>query len=190
MKDKTVDKKKKNKTTKCFPSGGETGFTLIEIVLAMTLVAMVFLAIYSIYAQTIKYDTESRYEIIAAGLAQEGVEMIRNIRDENVLNGYEINEGLSNGTVCHPKVDSSGNVLCNKGGSAYVYLQGSEGYSHYENDDTSDIKTPFKRKCEIDRYDDNDAFTVTCTVEWNSFARSDLMRKVEAKSVLTDWLKE
>jgi prepilin-type N-terminal cleavage/methylation domain-containing protein len=169
----------------------EAGFTLIEIVLSMVLVAVVFMAIYSVYAQTIKFDTESRYEIIAAGLAQEGVEMIRNIRDENVLVGNDINIGLSEGK-CYPTIGISETVSCNTSGSEKIYLQGSGDGVFYKNSSSGDTLTPFTRECEINYGADggDKSFTVTCTVKWNSFAKSGLERNVEAKSVLTDWLKE
>ena len=72
------------------------GFTLIEVMLVVVIAISVFIPMYSFYATTIKFDTETRYEIIASNLVQEGIELCRNERDNKIL----IDENIAGGFDC------------------------------------------------------------------------------------------
>lgn len=157
------------------------GFSLIEVVLSLALTGLVFLSIYSLYAVTLRYDTESRYEVIASNLAQEGAEIIRNIRDDNFLNEEAINYQLSQGS-CQPffsgedpSCDSSSRI------EAVEIID-----DHYENCQTTcSTKTPFKRVCNI--YTANvSEIKFSCTVSWESFAINS-ERSIVVEGYLTNW---
>lgn len=152
------------------------GFTLIEVMLVMVITAVAFTAIYGLYANTIKADVENRYEVVASNLAQEGVELIRNIRDKNVLNGSAINAAPLGGATCNPTWGSSPGC----GASTQVCLS-----DHYYNGAScGSSATPFDRTCSL-AYAPG-VLTVTCTVSWESFVNG-VTRTATAKSVLTDW---
>jgi len=61
------------------------GFTLIETLVAISIFTMSILALLSLLAQGISDTNYAKKKIIAAYLAQEGVEYIRNMRDTFVL---------------------------------------------------------------------------------------------------------
>lgn len=159
----------------------KSGFTLIEILIVTVIAGMVFTTIYAFYASVVKYNVESRYEVIASNLAQEGMEIIRNRRDQNVLRGPSVNwrDGISD-KVCYPRMTATGPV-CNGSSTQYISLSaGVYGNGGLEGD------TPFERQCILDTVAGN--LEVECVVSWDSMAKggSD-SRSVTATSVLTDW---
>ena len=170
----------------CQPSTVESGFTLIEVILVLMMTAIVFVGIFALYANTIKNDVESRYEIIASNLAQEAVEIVRNVRDESVLNGGsndgDIDDDLTV-SPCIPYVDNVTGSSCNSSRSRHIELNNGL----YRNA-LSDLTDPtFERYCDINIEDPQAKIIVECKVEWDSFVNSSIRRDVTVTSVLTDW---
>lgn len=157
-----------------------SGFTLIEMVIVVVFVSVTFIAIYQLFASTIKQDTESRYEIIASNLAQEGVEMIRNMRDENELNNEDIDQDI--GSSCRPVANSNGIVSCSGSSDNICLISGR--YQYF-----SSCSEQFKRICAVtdDGASPPKQMEVKCTVTWKSFVNPSLPRTATAKSVMTDW---
>lgn len=189
---------KKNISKKTDPSG----YTLIEVLLVMVLVGGVFLGLYGLFVANMKSVTESRYEIIASNLAQEGVEIIRNIRDENIMRSAaaeeetdrpDIDDGID--SPCFPDFDAdSGASSCNGAGEEIKKSRDGEiAIYGYDGEDTA-----FTRRCEITDKQDGSAqdregghtesFTVECTVTWKSFLIKGLDREVSAQAVMNNWL--
>ncbi len=160
------------------------GFTLIEIVLVMFLVSFVFTGIYTLLTKTAQNEKDNRYTVIASNLAQEGVEIVRNKRDENLLKENPINDGLLTG-VCQPYWDGA-TAHCDNTKSSKIGLDGAD---IYRNDDTLPL-TVFKRSCEISMEDLpgylNKVLLAKCTVTWKSPSLGT-NKKVEVESYLTDW---
>lgn len=65
----------------------------------MTVFVVGILAPLVLSAQVIAFSQASKNRLIAAGLAQEGVELVRNLRDQNVINETNVNQwdGLNSG---------------------------------------------------------------------------------------------
>lgn len=61
------------------------GFTLVESLVAISILLAVITGAYSAAESGIKSSTSSKNQITAFYLAQEGMEQIRNMRDENAL---------------------------------------------------------------------------------------------------------
>ncbi len=160
------------------------GFTLIEIVLVMFLVSFVFIGIYSILAKTAQHEKDNRYVIIASNLAQEGVEIIRNKRDENLLEELDMNENLSGGT-CQPYWDGT-TAYCDNTKSPKI---GLDGNGIYRNDDSLPL-TIFERSCEISTVnppgDPAEVLLAECTVVWESPSLG-ISKEVSVESLLTNW---
>ncbi len=73
-----------NKKTK------EKGFTMIEMLAALFVVSVGIMGVFSLVSQTISYISIISSRLTAIYLSQEGMEIIRNIRDSNFL---KINKG-------------------------------------------------------------------------------------------------
>ena len=61
------------------------GFTLLEVIVAILVVIVGVLAAYTVTQKIIFYTYRSSSRLTAAYLAQEGIEIVRNIRDTNWL---------------------------------------------------------------------------------------------------------
>ncbi len=165
-----------------------SGFTLIEIILVMFLVSFVFTGIYSLLAKISHHEKDNRYVIIASNLAQEGVEIIRNRRDENLLEELDMNDGLSVG-VCQPYWDGSdgtGTAHCNGSKSVNVGLDANGIYGNGEASSTI-----FKRSCDISASGGlpvEELLEIECTVSWKSPSLK-VDKEVSVTGILTDWQK-
>ncbi|OHB24271.1 MAG: hypothetical protein A3F96_00155 [Parcubacteria group bacterium RIFCSPLOWO2_12_FULL_40_10] len=74
------------------------GFTLIEVIVSVSLLSLV--AVGSMFAITLSLKSAARIKnnLIAANLAQEGMEVVRNIRDKDWHLGNSFGVSLPNGT--------------------------------------------------------------------------------------------
>lgn len=150
------------------------GFSIGEVMIAMFILVFGIIGAVFLSARSTAQIGDSRNAIIAASLAQEGVELVRNIRDNSVtqetcdVNGDGIyNErctafdpntnygwkSLSTGeymcTVDHKFEAMSGMLCASISDLEQLYLNSSTGlYEH----DTGDM-TSFKRLILIDYYD-------------------------------------
>jgi len=72
------------------------GFTLIEILIAISVLIVGIVGVYAIVPRIVGVTAENRDEFIASQLAQEGLEIVRNMRDSNWLRGVAWDSGLNN----------------------------------------------------------------------------------------------
>lgn len=185
----------------------DNGFTLVEVVLVMTVTAIVFVAVYGLYAHTVKQDMETHYEIMASNLAQEGVEIVRNARDADQLfkDPQPLREIIYSFHPapyhnCVPTLSVAGVPDCIQGGmSVEVGYIGSKFENCAFGGCAAGTETPFRRDCDVvcdgtTAVDDrlpagNDCYqmTATCTVSWDSFVNPALVRSIDAVSVMTSW---
>lgn len=61
----------------------EKGFTLMEIIVAMFVFSIGLVAILGLATMSLRASTTSKLRLIAAGLAQEGMELVRDVRNSN-----------------------------------------------------------------------------------------------------------
>lgn len=67
----------------------EAGFTLIELLITIVLVSVGLIGIISFFNASLKSQFDAKNELIAAGLAQEGSELVRNIAEYKKLSGSD-----------------------------------------------------------------------------------------------------
>jgi len=192
MKRKKYQNKEKNNSKK-----NKKGFTLIEVVLATLIVSVSFVSIYALISITHKSYIEGRYEVIAAGLAQEAVELVRNYRDEEALNnpsGFDVTDLINDcGSECVVYLDSNKEVQIVKNANANKQKVEQLTDGQYENCYTGNCagKFPnFTRKVEMSNVPltTSNAVRVKVTVEWDSFALGTTRKKVIVESILSNWL--
>ena len=80
------------------PNKNDAGFTILEVVVAISLITVGITAIFTLYQQTISITRVSSQRLIAAYLAQEGIEIVRNIRDTNWIEDQAWDTGLGEGS--------------------------------------------------------------------------------------------
>jgi Tfp pilus assembly protein PilV len=133
------------------------GFSLIEVLFSMGMFMLGIFAVASLMNGEIMKSINRRNEAIAGQLAQEGIELVRNIRDNNWINEDEPFNNIKNtGTI-----DYEDNESIRADGNSNIYLNNGGFYSH------SNIgsQTIFRRRIVVD--DSHDSVeTITSIVTW------------------------
>ena len=70
------------------------GFSLIEVLVAISVLLLAVTATLTVAAKSISISADARDQVTASFLAEEGVEFIRNKRDTNILSGQSWRQGL------------------------------------------------------------------------------------------------
>src|SRR3989339_58082 len=85
------------------------GFSIIEASIVMAVVSIGLLGVFSLVMQNIQVQRGNKNMLVASMLAQEGIEMVRNVRDENWLvdpTNWDI--GIADGADFDFKIDTDG----------------------------------------------------------------------------------
>jgi len=69
----------------------------VELMIAMSVMSIGFLGVFAVLSQSLGLNRVVANQYIAANLAAEGIEVVKNIADSNVLQGQAWNAGLTNG---------------------------------------------------------------------------------------------
>ncbi len=147
----------------------QTGFTMIETIIAIFIVLIGVVGAYGIMTNLTSYGTISPSRLTAVYLAKEGIEVIRNIRDTNWLEGHSWNEGLASSAVCAPSDENSciiawdsADLQATDGTVPFLKIDTGTGRYNY----ASGTTTIFKRKIIITA-PVADYLLVTVKIEWN-----------------------
>ena len=70
-------------------------FTLIEVIIALFLITVGMLGPFALLQKTLAFTAITSSQLVASYLAQEGVELVRNIRDTNWLGRESWDNGLT-----------------------------------------------------------------------------------------------
>lgn len=126
------------------------GFSIAEVIISLFVITVGLIAILGLIASSIRESAGSRNQIIGAQLAQEGFELVRNVRDNNVINGELYNEGLSNNNnACADYLTTTAgtpNFGCTTGNR--LYYNSDPNVLKYRHNNGYDA-TPFSRKIDI-----------------------------------------
>jgi Tfp pilus assembly protein PilV len=182
-----------NACLKRFAYQSKRGFSMAEVIISSFVLSVGIVAMLNLISGSINNSIDSRDEVVAAQLAQEGEELIRNIRDNNYANSRTYGAGIVNGNTCVDYLTPT-----NTGAAPACVVVGS--YALYF--DTTNLKytqtsggnsaTKFSRKITI-----SDSVLpqpagkqVTSKVWWKSTepGTCDLVNKcITSSSLLTDW---
>jgi len=76
--------------------GQKRAFTLPEVIISFCVMAMVITSAVSILAVVLRTNADNVSSLVANGLAQEGIEALRFVRDSDVLLGLSFNGSIPN----------------------------------------------------------------------------------------------
>ena len=134
------------------------GFTILELIVAIFVMTVGVLGAYSVVQQIIVYTLVSSSRLTAAYLAQEGIEIVRNIRDTNwFTNPADWNNGL---TGCATGCEVDYNTSLSSYTGFFLKYSSTNGYNYSSGDPTK-----YKRKIIIDS-STNNILKVSVLVEW------------------------
>ena len=178
-----------------------SGFTLIETLVAILLITIAIVAPMGLTVQSLSSAEYARDEITASNLAQEGIEVVRSIRDSNILNSAEGGSAnLFDGIIIDGsnfKVDgtiTSTNptlILSSCNGSCPPLQTNGQLYSYNSNDDGGYVASTFTRtmtatKVRTDSVSGSvEEIRVTSQVSWKTAAFKT--RSVSVSEDLYNW---
>ncbi len=78
----------------------EKGFNILEVMISVSIIIVGIISIMGLFAVIAKNASDNKIKIIAAYLAEENIEIVRQIRDTNWLNGVpNWDQAIGNGNV-------------------------------------------------------------------------------------------
>jgi len=136
-----------------------SGFTLVESMIAVGLIVTGVVGVLTLVSRSIGFNGLAFNRLTAANLAQEGIEIVRNIRDTNWINGLAWDNGLSDGEY---QLDHSSQPPLTAYDSAQTLLwDENNGYFNY----TVGNNTVYQRKITINHLS-ADQMQVKATDTW------------------------
>jgi len=152
----------------------------MEVIVAMGVIISILTSALALIILTVNSTKASRSKIIAIGLSQEGLEIVRNIRDNNWLAGRRTalnwRQDMDPGDY-RAQYDSSG--LLN---FSITPLRLNNGFYQYDGGDN----TLFYRKITIEHIGNNQ-IRVVSEVTWSERGRNQI---ISAETRLYNWLEE
>ncbi len=166
-----------------FPRFNKKGFTLLEVMIATVILVIGVVGIYTAFSRMVILTSGIPSRLIAAYLSQEGIEIVRNIRDTNwLIGGQSWDEGL---TGCHGGCEAdykTGTLqeetpLRSYGGD-YLNIDQDNFYSY-----STGVPTKYKRKITIEEIDPN-ILKVNILISWEAKRKS---YDFETEEYLYNW---
>lgn len=150
------------------------GMTVVEVLVAILLLSVALTpALYGAMS-ALTVASNIRDNLVAANLAQEGMEAVRAMRDANWFSGAAFNAGLSDG-IYQVGWDSTS---LSSNADAYLLLDSAGIYNY-----SSGTPTPFKRKITISN--SLNKVHVTSRVDW---VVRGVNKNVTVEGRLFDWI--
>lgn len=159
------------------------GFTIIEVLIAVVVITVGILGVLAVIHQTISYMSLSSSKLIATYLTQEGMEIVRNIRDTNWLEGENWNSGLEEGDY---EADYNDLSLSPFQDNRFLKIDPA-GFYNYD----AGNQTKFKRKITISNprqaCGQNPCLSVKVEVFWQQLGKE---QRVTVEEYLYNWIGE
>jgi len=162
----------------------KAGFSIIEILAVLFVVSMAMLGVVSLIVQNIQAQSINKNNLIASSLAQEGLEIVRQVRDVNWKNSQPFDTYLADGSytvdyrtgTTTPMSDITATKVYLKDGF-YVHNSGSE---------SGLTPTIFNRQIIIARLNSYSGkpLQVRSIVSWNDHSHP---YHYELQTLLFDW---
>lgn len=153
----------------------QAGFTLIELI-ASLVVLIAILQTFLLISANVNSSSLLRDSLIASNLAQEGIEVVRNIRDRDSFLENPFGESLSNGSW---RVQWNSTSLLLPSGNPPLKKDPGNKFFSYD----SGIDTVFRRVIDISAVSPNQ-IRVISTVNWD--VKSDT-KTTSAETHLFNW---
>jgi len=155
----------------------KNGFTIIEALVSIFVLSMGITACIGLASSALRSSEISKNRLIAANLAQEGIEVVRNIRDSNWLASQNFDYGLSDNTNPGYQAQYNSTSLSTYDGS-YLKIDSNGVYSY-----SGATTTTFQRKITIS-HPQTYEIEINCYVYWTTKGVSNQILMTEH---LYDW---
>lgn len=152
------------------------GFTLIEAIVSLLIFSVSLTAIFYLLTNNLREASLIKNNFIASGLVQEGMEAVRNIRDNDWYLGNPFGTTIPDGSY---RVQWNSQTLLSLAPDPYLKKYSGTGLFSYDIGDD----TIFKRTVAINTVSSEEK-RVTVTVTWKEGKRD---RSVSAEDHLYNW---
>ncbi len=171
----------------------KSGFTLVEILVAISILSIAILATFTAVSQSLKATNFSEDQIIAYHLADEALEYIRNKRDSNAIqhiialgsgSTYPWLTGVLDRcvtTACYVDIPNNTITACSSNAAScpvLLYNSGNGLYNHLLGNTTM-----YKRSVALTMIDATEA-SFTVTVSWTA---QNITKNYTQTMVLKNW---
>lgn len=180
------------------------GFTLVETLIAVTIIIVGLVGAVSLITYAISTSSFVRGKLISSQLAQEGVEVVRNMRDNNWMAGKTATDnwhyGLDSGTYVPVLSEKPGEIPTPAGKWKLAIFSDNKSIVYFNNDDKfygqSESETGFvlgnwarasfnlKRWIQLFYDSGKDRVEITSYVQWQERGRR---HNFEIKDYLYNW---
>jgi len=150
----------------------QNGFTLLEVMVAISIFLIGILGVYAVIPRIIAIGQVNTFRFMASQLGREGIEIVRNIRDTNWLEGSAFDNGLSDGVW---RVQYNKDFLLS--GADEPLRIASTGFYNYD----AGSLTNFKRKVTLS-HSTSDSLRIKVEVSWPGRGSP-----LEIEEILYDW---
>ncbi len=158
------------------PSKFSKGFNIVEVIVAVSILSVSLVGIYVAFTRTISYFPYVRSRFEASYLAQEGAEIVRNVRDSNWIKGNSFKNDLTHCWVgCQIDYTMEKPEEYN---DEFLKIDNDGLYNHEEGSDSI-----YKRKIIIEESEEN-FLVVEVTVSWELRGRS---HEITIENHLYNW---
>lgn len=171
------------------------GFSLVEVLVAITLLLVVIVGPMQLLKQTSNSTLYASEQVVAYYLAQEGLELVHKQRDDLLLEYFdelfegstsfspmaEMSDNTANGVLnecyledgCGVSIDNSGqlSVTSCSGDSCRLYLHDTGRSQYRHGSGSGSVQSPYSRRITIEPLPNStsiDEFKVTSIVEWRT----------------------
>ncbi|MGB3988134.1 MAG: hypothetical protein WBK67_00335 [Minisyncoccales bacterium] len=163
----------------------QSGMTFLELMVAISVLIVGISGTVGLIHRTISSATMAANQLKASYLAQEGIEVVRNIRDSSWIRDKDWLENIdSNCSCCEVAYNHDGTkamTTCQGGNPKNLkYFQGFYGYSSNPTAEESS----FSRKITTSLHDGGEYLRVEATVYWDERGST---RSVSVVENLRDW---
>ncbi|TSC74029.1 MAG: hypothetical protein G01um101444_389 [Parcubacteria group bacterium Gr01-1014_44] len=159
------------------PKSGQSGFTLIELIISLFILIAITQAFIFISAN-VNSSFMLRDSLIAANLTQEGIEVVRNIRDRDWFLGNGFGASLPNGSW---RIQWNSPALLPLSGDPPLKKNLTTGVFSYD----SGADTVFRRTIELSAISATEIRVIT-TVNWDV---KSIAKTTSAETHLFNWFK-
>ncbi len=157
-----------------------SGFTLIEVTVSLFILSIAITAILALMTSNDQAALSVKNNYIASGLVQEGMEIVRNLRDTDSLADLSFGASLADGTYVG-QWNSTTLSSVNEGSQPFLNINSNNGLYSYD----AGTPTIFKRLITVSTPRDGIEKKIVVTVSWQERSQSKV---VTAENHLLNWV--
>lgn len=158
----------------------------MEVVVVLFIVAVALVGILSLIVQSLNSQSYNKNNLIAYQLAQEGVELVRRLRDTNWLNDRAWDNNLDSKSTYY--MDYRDTTLKNSPGNQNDFILRLDNKGYYVHDSTGTLPSSgFSRQISIDNVSSRKYLRLNVVVTWREHGRQ---YSYNLETLLYGWLYE